>query len=150
MLERNIEIRDEFAEGSQLFQLMKGKNIWIQVENAIAEISRDLFDLFQQFKKLRCTVEVDAISGGILSNEDDFVNALLDKVVDFLEKGWNGKRSLFSSNFWDNAKGTGVVAAFGDFEIFKSLVEVGQGSWGVKSLKVVEGLRLEAFEELGK
>jgi hypothetical protein len=97
-----------------------------------------LFDLFEEFKKLRFAIEVSSIAGGVLGDEDDFFGSLVNEGLDFVKELRNWKRSLFSSDFGDNAKGAGIVASFGDFEVFKFMGKVGEGSGGIGEENSVE------------
>jgi hypothetical protein len=119
---------------------MEGKQIRIQVQHTITEISGDFFNLFKEFKKLRFAGEVNTISGGVLGDEDNFLGSLLNEIANFLKKSGKRERNLLSTDFRDNAKGAGVITPFGNFKIFKSLVKIGQCSGWVKSFKVVKGL----------
>lgn len=114
------------------------------------EISRDFFNLLKQFKKLRFAIEVSTISGGVLGNKNNFVNTLLNEMVNFVKKVRKRKRNLFSSDMGNNAKRAGIITAFSNFEIFKSLVKIGQCSRRIKSLKVRKNLRFKALKDLGK
>jgi hypothetical protein len=109
-----------------------------------------MFYLFEEFKKLRLPIEVNAISGRVLGNENEFFGSLMKEILCLLEQGRKRKRNLLSSDIGDNAKRARIVAAFGDFEVFKALVEIGQGSGRWQPFKVVKGVRLKAIEELGK
>jgi hypothetical protein len=104
------------------------EQIGVQVEDTIAEISGDFFDLFEEFKKLRFAVEVGAVSGAVLCDEDNFLGSLLDKVANFGENGRKRERNLLSSDFRNDTEGAGIIAALSDFEIFKFVVDVGQGT----------------------
>jgi hypothetical protein len=107
---------------------VEGKQVRIEVKDTITKIPRKVLNLLEKLKKLRFAVEVYAISRTVLGNEDNFCGSLLDEGLHLVNEGRNGKRGLFSSNFGDDAKGAGIIAAFGDFEIFKGMVQIGQGS----------------------
>lgn len=120
MLKWKIKIRDKFAELSQSFQVFFGQDVRIEIEHSITEISWDLINSFQKIKKSGFTIQINAVSGRVLSNQDQLFNSLSDQIFCFLNKGFNRERSLFSSDLWDNTKSTRIVASFGDFEIFKT------------------------------
>jgi hypothetical protein len=94
--------------------------------------------LFQKFKKLRFPIEVCPITGAVLCQETDFVNALVNEILDFLQDFGEGERNLFSSDFGDNAECTGIVTSFGNFEVFKALVKVGEGSGNITKKNLIE------------
>ena len=120
MLKWKIKIRDKFAELSQSFQVFFGQDVRIEIEHSITEISWDLINSFQKIKKSGFTIQINAVSGRVLSNQDQLFNSLSDQIFCFLNKGFNRERSLFSSDLLDNTKSTRIVASFGDFEIFKT------------------------------
>ena len=53
---------------------------------------------------MRFAVEVGAVTGAVLRDEDDFFGSLVDEVLGFGKDFFKRKRSLFSSDFWDDTE----------------------------------------------
>ena len=88
------------------------------------EISLQLINRLQKLKKLTFPIEIHSISRAILSDENKLLDSAYNKVFGLFNDHVYRKRSLFSSNLWNNAERTLIITALSDLEIFKSKVKI--------------------------
>ena len=62
-------------------------------------------------------VEVEAVVGGVLSDEDEFFGAVVDQLLRFEEDVFDGAGDVFATDEGDGAVGAAAVAAFGNFDV---------------------------------
>jgi len=102
----------------------------VGVEEADPEIALDLLQLAQEVGERIAAGRIDGRSraglffpavhaevGGVLRNEVEFLDALGDEAAHFGDDGGDGAAAMASAHLRDDAEGTGMVAALGDFDV---------------------------------
>ena len=62
-------------------------------------------------------IEIEAVVGGILADDDDFLHAVGHELLGFGDEFVDGTRAVGTADEGDGAVGTGAVAAFGNLEV---------------------------------
>ena len=88
------------------------------------EISLQLINRLQKLKKLTFSIKIHSISRAILRDKNKLLDSACNKVFGLFNDPFYRKRSLFSSNLWNNAERTLIITALSDLKIFKTKVKI--------------------------
>ena len=83
----------------------------------------------EEVAQTAATVEVKAVVGGVLRNDDYFFNARGDKVSGLVDKLVDGARDVSATDEGDGTVGAMAVAALGNFEV-GIVARRGEGAFG--------------------
>ena len=94
-------------------------------------------------------VEVEAVVGGVLSDEDEFFGSIVDQLLRFEEDVFDGAGDVFATDEGDGAVGAAAVAAFGYFEV-GVVIGSGERAFGSKRFlrSGLSGDRQDSGDEL--
>ena len=74
-------------------------------------------EAFQQVGQGAAAVDVEAVVGGVLRDEDEFLHAVGDQSLSLCHEVVDGARDVLAADEGDGAVGAGAVAALRDFEV---------------------------------
>jgi hypothetical protein len=118
VLEWHIEVRDDSAGGGEGVEELVGEMFWEGVEEADpAEGGIELVELLEELGESGLAVEIEAVGGEVLGDEDEFAGAVVGEGAGFGEDVFDGEGTERSADGGDGAEGAGAVAAFANFEV---------------------------------
>lgn len=119
MLERDIEIRQEFGEFRKFVQVRKRQHVGIKVKDAEAEIAGEGVDFSQKFhEQWFAPGKIGSVARGVLRDDFDFADSGSRHGLHLLQHVFNWTGFLLSPDFRNDAERTGIVASLGDFQVF--------------------------------
>ncbi len=74
-------------------------------------------ELAQQFGQADLAVEIEAVIGGVLGDDDQFADAVGGEFVRLADDFLDRLGDVLAAHAGDGAEGAGAVAALGDFQI---------------------------------
>ena len=117
VLEGHIEVGDDDRGVGDGLDKFVGEVDGVEVHEPDPVESGDVFEFPEELCEPDFAVEVHAVVGGVLGDEDEFADAIVDEFAGFVEDHFDGFGDVFAAHGWDGAEGAGAVAAFGDFEV---------------------------------
>ena len=117
VLKRHVEVREDLAGLGDRSNQLVGEVDRVQVHEADPLDAVDLFELAEEFGEHDLAVEVHAVIGGVLSDDDQFLDAVSCQFFGFLDDHFHWLGDVLATHLGDGAEGAGSVAAFGDFEV---------------------------------
>ncbi len=119
MLQRNIDVLDERIVCGDGVEEFLGDPVGVGVEKThpLLRWSLDRGEAGQELRETVFDAEVLAEAGGVLADEIEFADALGEESRGFCNDRLEATAAEGSAILRDDAEGTGMIAAFGDFEV---------------------------------
>ena len=89
----------------------------VGVQHANPLDARHAVELFQQFRQPRAAVQVHAVVGGILGDDDEFPHAVGGEFVRLADHFFHRLRDVLAAHLRDGAVGAKAVAALADLHV---------------------------------
>jgi hypothetical protein len=117
VLERQVEIFADVVVLRDRLEQFAGDAVGISVEKTEPLEVRDAGEPIEEGGETVAEAEVFAVAGGVLADESDFADAAGNELLGFGNDGFEAAGTEFAAQVGDDAEGTGMVAALGDFDV---------------------------------
>ena len=136
VLEGDVEVFCDGVVACHGFEQARGDLVGVGVEEAEPAQAGERGEGVEELGEALFEAEVFAVAGGVLADEGDFTDALGDEVLRLGDDGAHAAGTELAAELGDDAEGTGVVAAFGDFDVGGGSGR-GEDAWGGVGVEVV-------------
>jgi hypothetical protein len=121
MLKRHVEIRDDLLACSEHRDQLVGDVHWIEVHQANPLDPVDLFQLSQELCQPRFAVQIDAVVGRVLRDDDQLFHAVGRELLRFLHNRFDRLGGVLAAHLRDRTEGAQPIATFRDLQVTKVL-----------------------------
>jgi hypothetical protein len=119
VLDGEIEIRADLFFLSHEFKKTIGEMVCfgVGIEDSNPAKPFHFDQISQEFFQTGSIAKVPSISGGILSNQDEFLNSSIRKSPGLFQDGSKLSASITTPDLWNRAKGTGIGTTLCNLQI---------------------------------
>src|SRR6185437_9758486 len=117
MLERDVEVLRDIVVACDGLQQPRGDLVGIGVEETQPAQARQRCEGFEELGQAVFDAEVFAVAGCILADQGNLPDTLGDKVFGLGDDRRDATRTTLAAKLRDDAKATGMVAAFSDLDV---------------------------------
>ena len=117
VLERHVEVAGDVGVAGDGFEQSGGDLVGVRVEEAEPLEVGDAGERVEQVGEAVPETEVFAVAGGVLADEGDLADALVDEVFRLGDHRGHAAGAEFSAELGNDAEAAGMVAALGDLDV---------------------------------
>src|SRR5262249_38162927 len=117
VLQRQVEVRDDLASGGEGVDQLVGEVDRVGVEDADPLDTVDAVQFAQQFRETNTTVQIEAIVGRVLGDDDQLADAVLGQLAGLADDLLDRLGDVLAAHAGDGTEGAEPVATFGDLQI---------------------------------
>jgi len=119
MLDRKIKIRADLFFLGHKFKKPIGEMVClgVSVEDSNPTQAFHVDQILQELFQIGSISKVSSISGGVLSNQDEFLDALIRKPLSLSQDGSKFPTSITTPDLWNRTKGACIGATFRNLQV---------------------------------